>query len=98
VGEEMTYPELTLLVLGIFAIYTLLMRKRLSLKPLLVAGLVMLTLTLIFDNVIIGTGIVAYDQSLLSGVMLGYAPIEDFAYTLVALVLVPSLFEVFRKK
>lgn len=94
----MTYPELTLLVLGIFAIYTLLMRKRLSLKPLLVAGLVMLTLTLIFDNVIIGTGIVAYDQSLLSGVMLGYAPIEDFAYTLVALVLVPSLFEVFRKK
>jgi lycopene cyclase domain-containing protein len=98
VGEEMTYPELTLVVLGIFAIYTLLMRKRLSLKPLLVAGLVMLTLTLIFDNVIIGTGIVAYDQSLLSGVMLGYAPIEDFAYTLVALVLVPSLFEVFRKK
>lgn len=94
----MTYPELTLVVLGIFAIYTLLMRKRLSLKPLLVAGLVMLTLTLIFDNVIIGTGIVAYDQSLLSGVMLGYAPIEDFAYTLVALVLVPSLFEVFRKK
>ena len=94
----MTYPELTLVVLGIFAIYTLLMRKRLSLKPLLVAGLVMLTLTLIFDNVIIGTGIVAYDLSLLSGVMLGYAPIEDFAYTLVALVLVPSLFEVFRKK
>lgn len=94
----MTYPELTLVVLGIFAIYTLIMRKRLGLKPLLVAGLVMLTLTLIFDNVIIGTGIVAYDQSLLSGVMLGYAPIEDFAYTLVALVLVPSLFEVFRKK
>jgi hypothetical protein len=48
--------------------------------------------------VIIGTGIVAYDESLLSGIMLGYAPIEDFAYTLVALVLVPSLFEVFRKK
>ena len=94
----MSYPELTMLVLGIFAIYTLLMRKHLSLKPFLVAGLVMLTLTLVFDNVIIGTGIVAYDESLLSGVLLGYAPIEDFAYTLVALVLVPSLFELFRKK
>lgn len=94
----MTYPELTLIVLGIFAVYTVLMRKQLSLRPLLIAGLVMITLTLIFDNVIIGTGIVAYDQSLLSGIMLGYAPIEDFAYTLVALVLIPSLFEVFRKK
>jgi lycopene cyclase domain-containing protein len=98
VGEEMTYPELTAVVLGIFAVYTLVMRKHLSLRPLLWAGLVMVTLTLIFDNVIIGTGIVAYDESLLSGIMLGYAPIEDFAYTLVALVLVPSLFEVFRKK
>jgi lycopene cyclase domain-containing protein len=98
VGEEMTYPELTLVVLGIFAVYTLLMRKFLQPKPLLLAALIMLKLTLIFDNVIIGTGIVAYDQSKLSGIMLGYAPIEDFAYTLVALVLIPSLFEVFKKK
>lgn len=94
----MSYPVLTAIVLGIFAVYTVVMRKHLSPKPLLLAGLVMLSLTLVFDNVIIGTGIVAYDQSKLSGVMLGYAPIEDFAYTLVALVLVPSLFEVFRRK
>lgn len=94
----MTYPELTFIVLGVFTIYTLLIRKFLKPKPLLLAALVMLTLTLIFDNVIIGTGIVAYDQSKLSGIMLGYAPIEDFAYTLVALVLIPSLFEVFKKK
>lgn len=94
----MTYPELTAVVLSIFVVYTLVMRKHLSLRPTLLAGAVMVTLTLIFDNVIIGTGIVAYDESLLSGIMLGYAPIEDFAYTLVALVLVPSLFEVFRKK
>jgi lycopene cyclase domain-containing protein len=98
VGEEVTYPELTAVVLSIFAVYTLVMRKHLKLRPTLLAGAVMITLTLIFDNVIIGTGIVAYDQSLLSGIMLGYAPIEDFAYTLVALVLVPSLFELFRKK
>ena len=94
----MTYPELTLIVLTIFAIYTLFMRRFVQLKPLLGAALIMMSLTLIFDNVIIGTGIVAYDQSKLSGIMLGYAPIEDFAYTLVALVLIPSLFEVFKKK
>ncbi len=94
----MSYPELTALVLGIFATYTVLVRKNLRARPLLVTALVMLTLTLIFDNVIIGTGIVAYDQEKLSGIMLGYAPIEDFAYTLVALVLTPSLYEMFRRR
>jgi len=94
----MSYPALTLLVLGIFAVYTVLVRKKLRLKPFLIAAAVMVTLTAIFDNVIIGTGIVAYDQSKLSGLLLGFAPIEDFAYTLVALVLVPSLFEIFRRK
>lgn len=94
----MSYPELTAIVLGIFAIYAVLMRKKLQAKPLLITAWVMITLTAIFDNVIIGTGIVAYDESLIAGVKLGYAPIEDFAYTLVALVLMPTLFEVFRKK
>jgi lycopene cyclase domain-containing protein len=66
----MSYPELTALVLGIFAIYTVLVRKNLRARPLLVTALVMLTLTLIFDNVIIGTGIVAYDQEKLLGILL----------------------------
>lgn len=94
----MSYPELTAIVLGVFALYAVLMRKKLQAKPLLITALVMITLTAIFDNVIIGTGIVAYDESLIAGIKLGYAPIEDFAYTLVALVLMPTLFEVFRKK
>ena len=94
----MSYPMLTAIVLGTFTLYTILVRKKLQGKPVFITALVMLLLTLIFDNVIIGTGIVAYDQSKLSGIMLGYAPIEDFAYTLVALVLTPSLFEFFRKK
>jgi lycopene cyclase domain-containing protein len=94
----MSYPVLTLIVLAIFAGYSILVRKQLKLRPLLIAAAVMLSLTAIFDNVIIGTGIVAYDESLISGIKLGYAPIEDFAYTLVALVLVPSLFEIFRKR
>jgi lycopene cyclase domain-containing protein len=58
----------------------------------------MLTLTAIFDNVIIGTGIVAYDQEKISGIMIGLAPIEDFAYTVLALALIPSLFNLFRTK
>lgn len=94
----MSYPLLTIVVLGIFAVYAFLMRRWLTLKPLTFAALVMFALTAIFDNVIIGTGIVAYDEELLLGVKILYAPIEDFAYTAVALVLVPSLFNLFRTK
>lgn len=94
----MSYPLLTIVVLGIFAVYAFLMRRWLSVKPLMFAALVMFTLTAIFDNVIIGTGIVAYDDDLLLGIKILYAPIEDFAYTAVALVLVPSLFNLFRTK
>ena len=94
----MSYTLLTIVVLGIFAVYAFLMRRWLSLKPLTCAALVMFALTAIFDNVIIGTGIVAYDDDLLLGIKILYAPIEDFAYTAVALVLVPSLFNLFRTK
>lgn len=92
----MTYVILTISVLAIFTLYALIMRKWLRAKPLIVAASVMLLLTLVFDNLIIGTGIVDYDPEKISGVRLGVAPIEDFAYTLVALVLIPSLFNFLR--
>ena len=94
----MTYPLLTVIVLGIFALYTFVMRNWVKRKPLVSAAILMFVLTAIFDNVIIGTGIVAYDESLISGIKILYAPIEDFAYTVVALVLVPSLFNLFRTR
>ena len=49
----------------------------------------LMLMTAVFDNFIVGSGIVAYDPKLLSGVFIGFAPIEDFAYTLVAAVLIP---------
>jgi lycopene cyclase domain-containing protein len=49
----------------------------------------LLLMTAVFDNFIVGSGIVAYDPELLSGVFIGFAPLEDFAYTLVAAVLIP---------
>ena len=94
----MTYPTLTLLVLAGFAVFWILNRKLLTKRALAISTLVMLTLTAVFDNVIIGTGIVAYDETKLLGLKLGFAPIEDFAYTVVALVLVPVLYERFSKK
>jgi lycopene cyclase domain-containing protein len=94
----MSYPLLTIIVLTIFVFYAILMRRWLSLRPFGFAAVLMFTLTAIFDNVIIGTGIVAYDEDKLLGLKILYAPIEDFAYTAVALVLIPSLFNFFRTK
>jgi lycopene cyclase domain-containing protein len=94
----MTYILLTISVLAIFAFYTFLMRRWLRLKPLAIASAVMLFLTLVFDNLIIASGIVDYDPEKISGIRLGVAPIEDFAYTLVALVLIPTVFNFLRIK
>lgn len=62
---------------------------RLVWGAVVIALAVVATLTAVFDNLIIGFGIVAYDPSTLSGVMVGLAPVEDFAYTLAAVVLIP---------
>ena len=94
----MTYLLLTVTVMALVVIYAFLMRHWLVAKPLVGTAAVMLILTAIFDNVIIATGIVAYDQEKISGIMVGVAPIEDFAYTVLAIVLVPSLFNFFRTK
>jgi lycopene cyclase domain-containing protein len=74
------------------------MRKWLSWKALAPAALFMLLMTLVFDNLIIASGIVDYDYDKTAGIRLFLAPIEDFAYTLVALVLVPSLFNWLRSR
>ncbi len=92
----MTYLLLTASVLAAAMIYFFLMRSYIASKPLVAASAVMLLITAIFDNVIIATGIVAYDEAKISGIKIGVAPIEDFAYTVVALLVVPTLFNFFR--
>ena len=60
-------------------------------KPWWIAAGVMMLLTAVFDNAIIGFGLVDYEDSLISGIRIGFAPIEDFAYTLAALLMIPAL-------
>ena len=96
----MTYLLLNtpfLLAVGVVAFAAARVRRAPRWKAVGLAAILMLTLTAIFDNVIIGTGIVAYDDSLISGVRIGIAPIEDFAYTVAALVLLPSVWELLRR-
>ena len=56
----------------------------------LVLGVVLL-MTAVFDNVMIGVGLVGYDEFKISGAFIGIAPLEDFAYAIAAVVLLPSL-------
>ncbi len=55
-------------------------------------------LTAVFDNVLVGLGIVGYDETRISGVRLGVAPIEDFAYAVAAAVGLPSLWVLLRRE
>lgn len=66
--------------------------------PLLAATVVMIVLTAVFDNAIIGFGIVDYDDALISGVRLGVAPIEDFAYTAAALLIIPAAWHLLGRR
>lgn len=66
--------------------------------PWVISATVMMMLTAVFDNAIIGTGLVAYDSELLSGVMVGLAPVEDFAYTVAALMMIPALWHLLEPR
>lgn len=64
---------------------------RRTLATAAVALAVLLVLTAVFDNVIVGTGIVGYDPARILGLRIGVAPIEDFAYPVAAALALPAL-------
>lgn len=97
----MTYTLLNLVFLAAVALVALaavLARRSPDWRAVGAAAVLLLTLTAIFDNVIIGTGLVDYDDALISGVRIGLAPIEDFAYTVAALVLLPAVWELLPRR
>ena len=97
----MTYTLLNIVflaVVALVAIVAVVARRSPRWRAVGLAALLLLTMTAIFDNVIIGTGLVAYDDSLISGVRIGLAPIEDFAYTVAALVLLPAVWELLARR
>lgn len=90
----MTYWALNAIFLGIVAavaIAAILTRRAPSWVSVLLAAGALLIMTAIFDNVMIGIGLVGYNEDLISGAFIGIAPLEDFAYAVAAVVLLPSL-------
>lgn len=97
----MTYALLNLVFLvpaGILAVVATLRSadRRRFLRGLGLTLLVVLALTAVFDNVMIGIGLVAYEAEHLSGFFIGIAPIEDFSYAVFAAVVLPSLWSLLR--
>ncbi|MGU3644779.1 lycopene cyclase domain-containing protein [Microbacterium sp. C23T] len=57
-----------------------------------IAAGILVVLTAVFDNIMIAAGLFTYPETLISGVRIGLAPIEDFAYPVCAAFLVPAVF------
>ena len=90
----MTYWALNavfLAVVAVVAIVAVVRRRAPRWAALGVAAAVLLLTTAVFDNVMIGIGLVDYNPELISGAFIGRAPLEDFAYAIAAVVLLPSL-------
>ncbi|MDK1326885.1 lycopene cyclase domain-containing protein [Arthrobacter sp. zg-Y1143] len=56
-----------------------------------VTAAVLLALTAVFDNMMIRVGLFWYNNERISGAFAGAAPLEDFAYPLAAVLLLPAL-------
>jgi len=85
----MTYVVLSIAVLAVLTLICVPTLRRLPVRPLVYTALALVALTAVFDNVIVGLDIVAYDDAKISGLRVPIAPIEDFAYALGAIILVP---------
>jgi len=76
-----------LLILDLFLLRTRVVLQKSTWRVIAI----LLLLTLIFDNMIVGFGIVTYNPENMLGIRLWYAPIEDFFYAIAAPILVKSL-------
>lgn len=67
----------------------------LSWRAVGLSAAILLLLTAVFDNLMIQMGFFGYNPDWISGVFVGVAPLEDFAYPLAAVVLLPALWTLF---
>lgn len=98
----MTYP----LIVVPFVIVTIVVTLATARRPRFgrrmaasaVSALVLLVLTAVFDNIMIGVGLIDYPEHHLSGLRIGIAPLEDFSYPLCAAFLVPAVYTLLDRR
>lgn len=90
----MTYWALNAVFLAIVAAVAsvaLLTRRAPRWRAVALTGAAVLLMTAVFDNVMIAADLFTYNPERISGAFLGLAPLEDFAYAIAAVVLLPTL-------
>ena len=96
----MTYLSLALIVIVLVIPITLIASRR-TLRFWPAAALAMaalIILTAVFDNVMIAVDLFGYRSDHLSGLHLGLAPIEDFAWPVVGALLLPAIWELLSER
>jgi len=53
--------------------------------------------TIVGDNLIVAAGIVQYDPSKILQIFIGVAPVEDFAYSVIAAILIPAVWTALKR-
>ncbi|MBX3100433.1 MAG: lycopene cyclase domain-containing protein [Salinibacterium sp.] len=94
----MTYWALNAIFLMIVAVVALLAFRRVRWAAIGLTAAILLVMTAVFDNIMISVGLVAYNESLISGAFIGVAPVEDFAYAVAAIVGLPALWALLERK
>ena len=94
----MTYLGLNAYFLGILVIFYFVSGAWKQFALHLHTFAAMIIGTAIFDNAIIGAGLVAYDETKILGLKIGLAPIEDFAYAIGVVLLATSVAALMKNK
>jgi len=73
-------------------------RRRAHWWAVALAGAALILATAIFDSLMIGADLFYYAEDLISGLRIGLAPIEDFAYPIAGILLLPALWWLFTAR
>jgi lycopene cyclase domain-containing protein len=94
----MTYWLLNAVFLAPVIVVAVLAARRVRWAAIGLTAALLLVMTAVFDNIMIGVGLVDYDPRFISGVFIGIAPLEDFAYALAAIVGLPSVWHLLARR
>ena len=95
---HVTYWALNAIFLSIVVVLDIIAFRRVRWAAIGVTAAVLLVMTAVFDNIMISVGLVAYNETLISGAFIGVAPLEDFAYAVAAIVGLPALWALLERK
>jgi lycopene cyclase domain-containing protein len=97
----MTYPLLCAVFLAVAAMAGVALRAAAGrsagdgppprAREILPVAAALIVLTAVFDNLMIVAGLFAYTDERTSGLRIGLAPLEDFAYPIAVAILLPAL-------